>query len=64
MGRTPGADHGERSGPFDHVKLTGADVAWLTEQVRDTQGWAVGLHLEGADLREAHLETFYVNCPT
>jgi len=53
----PGADHGERRGPFDGIELTGADVTWLADQSgRDTIGDLRNLHLEGADLRSAHLE--------
>jgi hypothetical protein len=51
------ADHGERRGPFDGVPLTGADVAWLVEQVRDENGRVPNLHLEGARLYQAYLET-------
>src|SRR5260221_8624838 len=29
----PGADHGERKGPFDNVKLNGADVFWLVAHI-------------------------------
>jgi uncharacterized protein YjbI with pentapeptide repeats len=56
-------DHGERKGPFDQgagrpgVNLTGADVSWLATQ---TGLYAFGrvpnLHLERANLPEAHLE--------
>jgi hypothetical protein len=48
----PGAKHGERKGPFDSVRLTGAEVAWLAEKsVRDRYNGAPNLHLE----------TLYVN---
>ena len=67
----PDADHGKRRGPFDGVQLTGAEVSWLAEQVRDKYGSVPNLHLEGASLsmahleeaslRLAHLETLYVN---
>jgi uncharacterized protein YjbI with pentapeptide repeats len=53
-------DRGERKGPFDGASLTGADVVWLAEQVRHDYGWVESLHLEGADLREAHLEGVYL----
>jgi hypothetical protein len=43
---------GKQSG----VPLTGADVFWLAEQVRDADGLVPNLHLEGAFLDEAHLE--------
>jgi hypothetical protein len=56
-------DHGERKGPFDNgpgkegVRLTGADVVWLAEQVRDDEiGFVSDLHLEGAHLYGAQLQ--------
>ena len=50
-------DHGDRKGPFDEVPLTGADVSWLAERSgRDAYGRVPNLHLEGANLGEAHLE--------
>lgn len=50
-------DHGNRAGPYDGVRLTGADVEWLAEQSgRDESGFVENLHLEGANLREADLE--------
>jgi uncharacterized protein YjbI with pentapeptide repeats len=64
----PGAEHGDRKGPFDGVELIGTDAAWLAERSgRDWHGWVPslhleranfggGAHLEGADLRFAHLE--------
>src|SRR5260370_12524402 len=54
----PGADHGERKGPFQGVLLTGAEVAWLAEQLeRDEWGPRISsLHLEGAHFFGAHLE--------
>jgi hypothetical protein len=62
-------DHGERKGPFDTdrlgeagVQLTGADVFWLAAQSgRNERGAMPNLHVEGANLRYAHLETLYVN---
>ena len=65
----PDGGHGEQTGPFQDVQLTGAEVCWLAEQ----SGRAVpflpirpnlhleraglrGAHLEGADLSAAHLE--------
>ena len=59
--------HGERTGPFDQIDLTGADVHWLVDQsVHDENGRASdlnlkraglrGAYLEGADLRGVHLE--------
>jgi uncharacterized protein YjbI with pentapeptide repeats len=49
-------DHGARKGPFESVRLTGADVCWLAQQAGpDTLGNVPNLHLEGADLRRAHL---------
>jgi hypothetical protein len=34
-----GADHGERAGPFEGVRLTGAEVGWLADHSgRDVQG--------------------------
>jgi hypothetical protein len=38
------------------VPLTGADVFWLAEQVRDEPSKVPDLHLEGAGLGGAHLE--------
>jgi hypothetical protein len=56
----PGTDRRARKGPFDRresdLRLTGADVSWLAEQVRTAEGSVPDLHLEGADLSEAHLE--------
>jgi Pentapeptide repeats (8 copies) len=53
----PGADHGERKGPFEGVKLTGAEVFWLAEHSeRDQDGLVPVLHLAGASLTGAHLE--------
>jgi hypothetical protein len=67
----PGADHGDKKGPFDKnpgeqygVWLTGAEVFWLADRVRrlndlfpDLNLSSVpDLHLEGAYLREAHLK--------
>jgi uncharacterized protein YjbI with pentapeptide repeats len=49
-------DHGSRRGPFDGRRLTGADVSWLAERVRDAEGHVPGLHLEGADLHDARLK--------
>ncbi len=40
------ADHGTRRGPFDGTPLTGADVYWLAERVRDAEGNVPDLHLE------------------
>jgi uncharacterized protein YjbI with pentapeptide repeats len=57
----PNADHRNRLGPFDHVKLTGADVRWLVEQSGyDTRAQLPNLHLEHADLIDAHLERAYL----
>jgi Pentapeptide repeats (8 copies) len=39
--------------PYLGTTLTGADIAWLSENVREKPG---GLHLEGANARDAHLE--------
>jgi uncharacterized protein YjbI with pentapeptide repeats len=51
-----GADHGKRRGPFDRVRLTGADVFRLAEySKRDQDGLVPVLHLEGANLTGAHL---------
>ena len=57
----PGTEHGDRRGPLDHaglsnaererMGLTGADVSWLADRVRDADGW----------VRDLHLETLYVN---
>jgi uncharacterized protein YjbI with pentapeptide repeats len=52
------------SGPFgrgpEGVPLTGADVGWLAKQSQSRDDLILGrvpnLHLEGADLRRAHLE--------
>jgi hypothetical protein len=63
----PGADHGDRKGPFDRMGLAGDDVSWLAERLRSTtRGDVYDLHLEGAwlsqtfmnyaDLLEVHLE--------
>jgi uncharacterized protein YjbI with pentapeptide repeats len=53
----PDADHAVRRGPFDGVRLTGADAFWLAEQsVHDELGQLANLHLEGADLSAAYLE--------
>src|SRR5215470_13496888 len=53
-------DHGNRKGPFDRAhwkgRLTGAEVSWLAERVRDEIGGVSDLHLEGAGLDGAHLE--------
>jgi uncharacterized protein YjbI with pentapeptide repeats len=54
-------DHGNRTGPFADVRLTGADVSWLVKRtgpglVDRIFHRAPNLHLEGADLRDAHLE--------
>jgi hypothetical protein len=61
-----GGDHDERAGPFDvmvlsentreHLRLTGADVYWLAERVREKSGEVFDLHLEHANLSGAHLE--------
>ena len=51
-----GADHGNKKGPFADKSLTGADVYWLAERVRDERGEVPNLHLERAYLRQAHLE--------
>jgi Pentapeptide repeats (8 copies) len=49
-------DHGERKGPLDGIILTGSDVSWLADQSgRNVIGAVPDLHLEGADLRWAHL---------
>jgi uncharacterized protein YjbI with pentapeptide repeats len=57
----PGADHGERRGPFDGTRLGGAEVAWLASQSgRDEIERVPNLHLEGADLREAQLARVYL----
>jgi uncharacterized protein YjbI with pentapeptide repeats len=60
----PGADHGERKGPFDGgpghdgMLLTGADVFWLAERSERSKydEYLRNLHLEGAGLTGAHLE--------
>src|SRR5690242_5454448 len=54
----PNADHGDRKGPFDGVRLTGAEVFWLAKASgRDRyDGRVPNLHLERAYLSEAHLE--------
>jgi len=54
-------DHGERTGPFAGVELTGADVYWLVERVRrlgllGVVGPVPDAHLEGANLSDVHLE--------
>lgn len=50
-------NHGQRTGPFDNVQLTGADVHWLANQSGyDALDGVPNLHLEGADLREARLQ--------
>jgi len=50
-------DHGERKGPFDSVRLTGADVSWLSERSEHPyHGGAPNLHLEGANLFKALLK--------
>jgi uncharacterized protein YjbI with pentapeptide repeats len=51
------ADHGERTGPFQAVWLTGADVFWLAA-VDESISFAdsADLHLEGAYLRYAQLD--------
>ena len=46
------ADHGERQGPFDGVKLPGADAYWLAEP---------SVHDEFGEVPNLHLETLYVN---
>jgi hypothetical protein len=72
------ADHGARKGPFDGgpgksgVQLTGADIYWLCERVRDDRfdhvtdlhlegAWVFAAHMEGADLSGAHLERVQFN---
>ena|SRR5258708_15710625 len=63
----PDADHSERKGPFDGVRLIGADAFWLSERSGRGAPYPVpdlhlegarldGAHLEGADLTQAHLE--------
>jgi Pentapeptide repeats (8 copies) len=52
----PDADHGERRGPFDGVPLTGAEVSWLAERVRNDFGFVPDLHLEGAALTRVQLQ--------
>jgi pentapeptide repeat protein len=49
-------DHDVRRGPFHGEPLTGADVSWLAERVRNYIGDVPGLHLEVANLVKAHLE--------
>ncbi len=59
-------DHRGRRGPLDPagrsdeerkvLQLTGGDVYWLAEQVRDADGVVLNLHLEGANLDAAQLE--------
>ena len=50
-------DHGKRRGPFDRVKLTGADANWLADQSEHDEHKAVpNLHLEGALLNYAELQ--------
>ncbi len=67
----PGADHGERKGPFDRTRLsdeeqrrlplTAAEVFWLAERVRPYElGPLLDLHLEGAYLFGASLEGAYL----
>jgi uncharacterized protein YjbI with pentapeptide repeats len=57
----PGTNHGNRKGPFDTVRLTGADVFWLTELLRQPLPIALSeVHLEGANLNRAHLEGAYL----
>ena len=48
----PGADHSERTGPFDDVALCGADAFWLA-----MQSWSVA----ALGKPNLHLETLYVN---
>ncbi len=75
------ADHGEKRGPFDGIKLTGADVFWLAARSTTASGDETAitpakallndktgsrpavfeLNLEGADLRDSHLEGAYLN---
>jgi uncharacterized protein YjbI with pentapeptide repeats len=52
---------GDKKGPFAGVALTGADVYWLAERVRDDLGSVPDLHLEGADLGGAQLEGAILN---
>lgn len=53
----PGTDHGNRKGPFDGVRLSGAGVSWLAEQSgRREHGEVPNLHLEGAVLGGTRLE--------
>jgi hypothetical protein len=54
----PGADHGDRKGPFHGVRLTGADTSWLAKRSgfgRDPDE-SPNLHLERAELSYARLE--------
>jgi hypothetical protein len=55
---TPDAEHGDRQGPFDRVRLSGADASWLAERVR--QPGKLGVP---GPVPELHLETLYVNIP-
>jgi len=55
-------DRGKWRGPFSRaadgtrLRLTGADVFWLAEQVIDSNEFVPNLHLERADISNAHLE--------
>lgn len=51
-----GANRNNRAGPFEKLKLTGADVYWLAESMRGEDGTVPTLNLSIADLEEAHLE--------
>jgi hypothetical protein len=55
--------YGNRRGPFDRgisqdqaPRLTGADVFWLAERVRDENDWVPRLQLQGADLSGVQLQ--------
>jgi hypothetical protein len=65
------SNHDERKGAFDSAglsdgeqqlrKLSGSDIYWLAERVRSGERALTNLHLVGADLPTAHLETLYFN---
>jgi uncharacterized protein YjbI with pentapeptide repeats len=58
----PGADHDNCDGPFDGLKLTGADLRWLANQTGyDGLGHAPNLHLESAHLNGAQLERAHLS---
>lgn len=51
-----GTEHGDSKGPYEGLRLSGADVSWLVDQSGFERDGAPNLHLEGANLKGTHLE--------